>query len=222
MKVNTPHGTWDETCTRCALHACRAGHAPIYGSGNGDADYLIVTEAPTINDVADQELYTGATGEMLLSLLEATNIDPANTFRTTVVSCPHYVIIPPTDDDESERISYQKPSAEMVKACSPRLHEVIYRVDPRLIITFGELAWKALVPTKSRDNKTKLPTNGELFDCYTQGRGYKIRYPLAAFVSLETLAGNPSQADHAPIQTTVRALRRMVEITLDLKQQELK
>lgn len=134
------------------------------------------------------------------------------------MSCPSYVVIPKTEQEE-ERISYQKPAAECVKACHPRLAEVIYTIDPALIITFGDDAWKSLVPLKGRHFKNRAQeVQGELFDVWIEGRERKIRYPVAPMLSLNTVFGNPSTAPHAPRSTTIKYLSRAVTHTTTMLQ----
>lgn len=217
--VSTPAGVWDTDCTRCPLSACRANHFPLYGDGASDAEYLIVSMAPTLLDASDAVLFTGEAGDLLMALLNAVGINPENTFRTTLVGCPSYIMIPATEESE-ERISYQKPKAEYIKSCLPRLYEVIYRVDPKIIITFGVDPWTTLVSTKDRNNRKKISEGaGELYDCWVPGRVRPTRYPVMACLALEDIIKNPSKAEHAPIATTVRALRRACLFTNTINQE---
>lgn len=219
MIIQTPHGVYDETCARCTLHSCRQPDTiPVYGQGNPNADFLVLAEAPSIEDQCTGSLFTGTRGTLLYELLQASGIDPKQTYRTTVVACPSYIVIPATDD-EDERISYQDPSAAHISACLPRLHEIIYNVDPRAILCFGDLPWKALLSAKQRKNKGKIEdVQGELYDVVIPGRRMPLRYPLLALLSLTKIAKNPSVAKHAPLATTVRHLTRVAKLTDKLKE----
>lgn len=208
MRLKTLQGTWDETCVRCNLHEGRNGHAPLFGHGNLEGEFLIITEAPSLEDASAQILFAGDLGEFLYSLLSGAGIDPDNTYRTTMVSCPSYLVIPETET-EGERIAYQNPTAEQVKTCMPRLQEIIYRVDPKLIICFGDIPWKSLTGSKQRGRRHKVADAlGDLFDCYVPGRILEVRYPLLALMPLLSIATNPSTAAHAPIAVTAKHLAR--------------
>lgn len=219
MEVLTKHGFYGDSCTRCALSECRQPNtSPVYGHGNADAEFLILAETPTIEDQCTGALFTGPRGALLFELLSAAGINPHHTFRTTMVACPSYIIIPATEEQE-ERISYQDPQASHIATCAPRLHEIIYRVDPRVILCFGDLPFKALLSQKQRGGKNKTEdVQGSLYDLVLEGRGQKVRYPLLALLSLDKILKNPSAAKHAPLASTIKHLTRVNRLLTKLKE----
>jgi uracil-DNA glycosylase family 4 len=89
-------------------------------------------------------------------------------FYTNVVACR-----PPDNAN---------PPTESIRQCRSRLDEIIYTVDPILIIAVGGIALETLIP---RDPRTGLkPTitsnRGELFDMIFPGKAVPITYPVLA------------------------------------------
>lgn len=205
--ILTPQGKWDDTCIRCSLHQCRGGYPPLFLQGAAPAKYLIVTEAPSIEDLQSGYLNSGQKLDIIFELLNESGIDTNTVCFTALVACPSYKIIPAGEDDEGERIAYQSPRAEEIAACEPRLNEVIYRIDPRLIITFGTPPWKNLVSTQDRKRKNTITEcAGDIFDVWIRGRGRDVRYPLLGLLPVEQIISNPSRAAHGPAAQTLAAL----------------
>ncbi len=208
-------------CQKCGLHKLRTSSRVCFGAGSYDADVLIVLDKPSEDDMSagypgtDEEI-----DELLDVLLEAGGLAKARTFRTSVVACRPYAIIPATEEEE-ERIQDRRPDKEEIGACKPRLHETIYLVDPYIILAMGEVAWKSLVTTKNREKKNTIAqAQKQLFRTYVAGRTTTIVYPVMATVSPQQMLANPSAASHGPTATTAQAIRRAVQYVDFLKRQE--
>ena len=161
-------------------------------------------------------------GDLLVELLKGVNINPEDCYRTQVVACRPILIIPQTDD-EDERVETVPPTKEHYEGvynkeekvwsrsgCNTRLLAQIYEVDPRIIITLGDVPLKFL---KSRDNGGKLPrkmseAQGDLFEISIPGVHQTLRYPVIAALNMVYLIKNPSTAAHGPIAVVMEALRR--------------
>jgi uracil-DNA glycosylase len=98
---------------------------------------------------------------------------------------------------------------EEVAACRQRLDSIIYAVDPRLIFTLGDMAWKAMVKPKDRDGKTSLDKAvGNLVMTYIPGTLTKsIGYPVLPLLSLKQILASPSMAKHGTIAVTLKHLQ---------------
>jgi uracil-DNA glycosylase family 4 len=210
-------------CTKCTLAKLRGNADIIFGAGPFDADFLILTEGPTEEDVYDGVLLSGAEGSLVEGMLEKAEIDPVkNVFRTSLVACRPYVILPATDT-EAARTQGRSPDKTEIEACWPRLEEIIYLVDPRIIIAMGADPWKTLVDPKHRGTHTKVTTAaGELFDTWIAGRLRQVRYPVLATLSPKQLIANPSSAAHGPISTTIEAFMKASRYVSLLKKEESK
>lgn len=194
-------------CTRCGLAKLRGDSRVVFGSGNAGADILLVLPPPTLDDVNQGMGLSDEAGRLLEDLLLEAGIDPAkDIFRTNVVGCRPYVVIPATDDFP-ERIQDRKVVKEEISACSPRVEEIIYMVDPRLIIAAGEEAWDSLVIPKVRaPDNTITAAAGKLYYTHIPGKLRAVRYPVMAIEAPLKLTANPSSAKHGPISTTLKYL----------------
>lgn len=208
-------------CTKCSLAQHRGSASVIFGAGHFRADFLLIVDSPTADDISDGLLLSGESGQLVEDMLAQAGIDPAkNVFRTSLVGCRPFIVLPATDDTP-ERQQDRTPDKTEVEACSPRVLESIYLVDPRIIITMGDGPWKSLVPPKSRNKRNTIAqAAGELFDTEIPGRLRSVRYPVLATLSPAQIVANPSQAAHGPITTTIEAFMRARLYVETLKKDE--
>jgi uracil-DNA glycosylase family 4 len=176
-------------CTRCGLHELRkdadgVGFPQIvFGEGNPDAKILIIGEAPGAEEEQICAPFVGASGRLLNTILAYTSADQTiqelfgwfnNTrhtrdtedkfhsqvidwrnsefFLTNIVACR-----PPEN---------RVPTHIEVKQCWERLYNIIYIIDPWLIITFGRAAIESLVHKQVEVTKKR----GTLYDVEFAGR----------------------------------------------------
>ncbi len=207
-------------CTNCGLSKLRKDPTIVFGSGSASANFLIVTEAPTQEDVDTGVPLSGEDGDFVNSVLRNCGISQEDTFRTTTVACRPYVVLPATEETQ-ETVRSRSPQLDEVNACKPRLKAIIYAVDPRIIIAMGDIPWKTLVTTKDRGHmKNVVQAAGTLFETWVEGRVRPVRYPVIAVMSPEQVAANPSTAQHGPIVTTLEAVRRAATYVNWLKKEE--
>jgi len=122
-----------ESCQRCGLHETR--RSVVFGEGNPDADILFVGEAPGENEDKTGRPFVGQAGDILWGMWEVLGQDRDDVFITNVVACR-----PPKNRD---------PAGAEKAECLPRLHEIIYLIDPLLIVAIGKYALNALCGGKS-------------------------------------------------------------------------
>jgi uracil-DNA glycosylase family 4 len=177
----------------------------VFGSGSLKADFVIVKGAPTAEEVRMGATLSGDDGNLIEELLMEAGIDPIkDVYRTPVVGCRPYVVLPATDDVE-EQLQDRPPSKEEKSACSKRLQQIIYNVDPRIIITMGGEAWTSVVTAKDRQPFKKITAAaGKLFEAWIPGVFQQVRYPVLVTESPEKLLANPSTAAHGPINMTLK------------------
>ena len=70
-------------CTRCPLHATRT--QVVFGSGNADADLMLVGEAPGFNEDAQGVPFVGRAGKLLEELLVDNGLRRSDVFITNVL-----------------------------------------------------------------------------------------------------------------------------------------
>lgn len=207
-------------CTRCGLHEQRIGSDIFFGYGaDRPKKFFLVGGAPTASDEIFHGLFSGDEGDLFLEMLKTVGIERDECYFTYSVACRPKVFIPATDTD-GERIENRPPGKDELVACRPRLYEQLYQVDPRVIITLGETATKAMVrgrlpkfieavgkqyvcslPAATREDREDGKTTGK-------SRYHDIQYPVLAIPEMMTIINNPSTADHGPYNIAIRTMQR--------------
>lgn len=215
-------------CTRCDLSKTRETPEIFFGYGSLTAKYFILGSSPTESDEALSGIFSGRDGGVLLDTLADVGIDIDDCYFTYAVSCRPKVFIPATEQ-EPAKIEGRAPSRDELTACRPRLYEILYQVDPRVVITLGEWATKTMV-------RGRLPkfteAVGKQYICtlpaavpedHAEGkvtgksRYLDIRYPVFAVPDMNTILANPSTATHGPHNVLIRTLtnvRKYVDFVL--------
>ncbi len=118
------------TCTRCPLALGRT--QVVFGMGNPDADLVFVGEGPGADEDAAGLPFVGRSGKLLDRLMaEEMGLTRAHCYITNMVKCR-----PPGNRD---------PRSEEMDACRPWLNHQIDMIDPRVVVTLGNVATRALL-----------------------------------------------------------------------------
>ncbi|MCY7377722.1 MAG: uracil-DNA glycosylase [Gemmatimonadaceae bacterium] len=171
-------------CRRCPLYATAIN--PVPGTGNPDADFMIVGEAPGANEDAQGVPFVGQAGQLLTKIIEAINLRRDDVFIANVLK--HR---PPGN---------RNPEPAEVTACSPYLIRQIELVRPKVLLALGTFAAQTLLETKL--------TIGKL-------RGQEHRYngvPLVVTYHPAALLRNP--AWKRPTWEDVQLARRILDRAL--------
>lgn len=115
-------------CTRCAL--ARGRTHVVFGSGNPDADLMLVGEAPGFHEDQQGVPFVGQAGKLLERLLAGIGLARSDVYIANVLKCR-----PPGNRD---------PLPEEIAACEPHLFRQIELVEPRVVATLGNFATKLL------------------------------------------------------------------------------
>ena len=133
QRLSELYDQWHD-CEECQLHGGRIN--VVFGSGYPDADIVVIGEAPGEQEDKGGWPFVGDSGQLLQSMISGVGLNWEDLYVTNIVACR-----PPKNRD---------PTAKEKVACSPRLSEIIYLVDPLLIITVGKYALNAVVGARSR------------------------------------------------------------------------
>lgn len=119
-----------ETCQRCALHAgCLQ---TVCGTGDPDADWLLIGDWSSEEDDVQGEPFMGAAGKLLDNMLRAIGLNrQQNVYLTNVLKCR-----PP---EQHHSLSGE------IEQCLPYLHQQIGLIKPKKIIALGNTAAHALL-----------------------------------------------------------------------------
>jgi DNA polymerase len=182
-------------CDRCPLSLTRTN--VVFGDGNPDAPILLVGEAPGEKEDLMGLPYQGDAGEVLDVFLSGLHLSKTqDIFVTNVVGCR------PTQEGKDYRgrlkIDNRQPNKVERDACWPRLREIIYRVDPYIIVAMGNVALSALV------GKTKKITalRGQIIEITIPGRYVDLTYPVMPIFHPSYLLRNQNKSENGPWDIT--------------------
>jgi DNA polymerase len=153
-------------CTRCELHETRS--QTVFGTGNRQADWMIIGEAPGAGEDRQGEPFVGRAGQLLNEMLFAAGYQRADVYIANVIKCR-----PPNNRD---------PSTEQVASCRGYLERQIELVSPKLILAVGRIAAHNLmnIETPLGRLRGKLHRYGErgIPVVVTYHPAYLLRSPL--------------------------------------------
>ena len=153
-------------CTRCALHECRK--QTVFGTGNRNADWMIIGEAPSADEDKQGEPFVGRAGLLLNEMLFAAGYQRADVFIANILKCR-----PPANRD---------PSAEEIACCQPYLQQQIELIQPKLILAVGRIAAHGLLQTTTQVGRLRGTVHSygekEIPLIVTYHPAYLLRSPL--------------------------------------------
>lgn len=120
-------------CPLCELAKTRACSLP--GAGNKKASLMIIGDAPTEEDENNQDIFSGAAGVLLTSMLKAMGYQRQEVYLTNSVKC--------------KTQNNQNPSSSQLLACQDYLLRQVQLIEPKLILAMGNIAAQSLLKTKS-------------------------------------------------------------------------
>ena len=116
-------------CAACDLHATRT--QTVFGTGNRNADWMIVGEAPGADEDRQGEPFVGRAGQLLNNMLRAIGLQREQVYIANVIKCR-----PPNN---------RNPHVDEISQCLGYLQRQIALVKPRLILVVGRVAAHGLL-----------------------------------------------------------------------------
>ncbi|HWF55523.1 MAG TPA: uracil-DNA glycosylase [Solirubrobacteraceae bacterium] len=157
-------------CTRCQLHQTRT--TVVFGSGNADAELMLVGEAPGANEDRQGLPFVGQAGKLLEKLLNELGLERTDVFICNTLKCR-----PPDNRD---------PLPREIESCEPYLRQQVELIEPTMICTLGNFATKLL-----RGDTTGISRLHGREEVLTIGmravRLYPLFHPAAALYTPSTL-----------------------------------
>jgi DNA polymerase len=123
------------TCRRCALW--RNAKQAVAGAGPAQAALMVVGEQPGEHENQHGTPFTGPTGLLLDTVLARAGLDRAALYLTYAVK--HYK----WETLEQQRV-HRTPARREVEACQYWLEHELSQIAPRVVVTLGATALKAL------------------------------------------------------------------------------
>ena len=137
---------WDELvqtvaqCRACGL--CEGRRNTVFGTGDRQADWLIVGEAPGENEDLQGEPFVGQAGLLLDNMLKALGLTRReNVYIANVLKCR-----PPGN---------RNPEPREVAQCEPYLRRQVELLQPRIILAMGRFAVQALLASNEPIGKLR-------------------------------------------------------------------
>ncbi|HSL90567.1 MAG TPA: uracil-DNA glycosylase [Ignavibacteriaceae bacterium] len=119
-------------CTKCVLHKNR--NKFVFGSGNPNADVMVIGEGPGADEDAQGLPFVGRAGKLLTDILKAIKFERDEVYIANIVKCR-----PPGN---------RTPLPEEMETCIPYLKKQIELIKPKLILCLGLTAAKGLLKRK--------------------------------------------------------------------------
>jgi DNA polymerase len=116
-------------CQACTL--CEARTQVVFGTGNEQAQLLIVGDAPTEGEDSQGEPFIGPAGELLTKMLRAIGLSREQVYLANAIKCH-----PPSN---------RSPKPEEVAACTPWLQQQIELLQPEVILAVGQFGAQCLL-----------------------------------------------------------------------------
>lgn len=121
-----------EACRRCQL--CETRTQTVFGSGNKQADWMLIGEAPGQSEDLEGKPFVGKAGQLLTEMIRAMGLSRDQVFIANVLKCR-----PPGNRD---------PKSDEVEACREFLQRQIALVQPKIILAVGRIAAQNLLQTQ--------------------------------------------------------------------------
>lgn len=170
-------------CVECALGATRTNF--VFGSGNPNADIMVIGEAPGADEDEQGLPFVGRAGQLLTKILEAVHFAREEVYICNILKCR-----PPNN---------RKPLSSETDTCEPYLHKQIELIKPKYILALGLTAANTLL--KNKLSMTALRATPHMY----QGIPTIVTYHPAA------LLRNPEWKKHT--WEDVQLLRKLYDAT---------
>jgi uracil-DNA glycosylase family 4 len=126
-------------CPKCRL--CETRTQTVFGSGNKQADWLIVGEGPGQQEDLQGLPFVGPAGQLLTEMLRAIDLSRDEVYIANIVKCR-----PPNNRD---------PKPDEAGACRPYLDRQIALIRPKIILAAGRIAAQSLLGTEAPVSKLR-------------------------------------------------------------------
>jgi len=141
------------SCQKCELGKTRTNL--VFGQGFPQATVMFIGEGPGADEDSQGAPFVGRAGRLLTKMINTLGIERQDVYITNIVKCR-----PPEN---------RNPTPAEISCCMPILKQQIELVNPKLIVTLGNIPSKTLIPelpgiTKAHgriiqyENWTMLPT----------------------------------------------------------------
>jgi DNA polymerase len=118
-----------KNCTLCGL--CNSRTQTVFGTGNKQAEWMIIGEAPGQQEDEQGQPFVGVAGQLLTEMLRAIGLEREQVFIANILKCR-----PPSNRD---------PHTDEIKSCKNYWQQQIQLVQPKIILAVGRIAAQTLL-----------------------------------------------------------------------------
>jgi DNA polymerase len=118
-------------CRRCKLSEGRTNL--VFGSGNPQAEFVCIGEGPGADEDAQGLPFVGRAGQLLTKMLASVDLSRDEVYICNTVKCR-----PPSN---------RNPEPDEIGACAPFLAAQLASLEPKVILSLGSVATRALLNT---------------------------------------------------------------------------
>jgi uracil-DNA glycosylase family 4 len=119
-----------KSCQKCELGKTRTNL--VFGQGLPQATVMFIGEGPGADEDAQGVPFVGRAGRLLTKMIDTLGINRQDVYITNIVKCR-----PPEN---------RNPTPAEISCCMPILKQQIELVNPKLIVTLGNVPSKTLIP----------------------------------------------------------------------------
>lgn len=188
-------------CRGCVLSETRT--TVVFGVGHPSADLMFVGEGPGAEEDRRGEPFVGRAGRLLTGLIEGIGMSRDDVYIANVVKCR-----PPGNRD---------PLPAEIDACRPFLQAQVGFVDPKVVVSLGNVATRMLLGT--RDGIMSLRGTEHPFgdavlvptlhpSAVLRGGGAALARARADFVTVKRVLARRSAGGSAPARASDRETSR--------------
>ncbi|TAL69723.1 MAG: uracil-DNA glycosylase [Bacteroidetes bacterium] len=122
------------TCMKCPLGATRKNF--VFGTGNPQADIMLIGEAPGADEDEQGKPFVGRAGQLLTKIIESIGLTRDDVFICNILKCR-----PPEN---------RSPFPSEIEECEPYLIKQIELIQPKFILALGLTAIDTLLKKKNK------------------------------------------------------------------------
>lgn len=178
-------------CKQCPLYQTR--HHTVPGEGSYNSPVIFIGEAPGEIEDLHGKPFIGKAGQLFSKILQSVQIKRKDVFITNMIKCR-----PPGN---------RNPSKTEVEACLPYLESQIALINPKIIVTLGNIPTRFLL--ESQEGITRL--RGQ-WHSWTGGiKIFPMFHPSFLLRHEETTPGSPKDLTWKDIKELKKALSQLTD-----------
>lgn len=193
-----------ENCQKCKLAETRK--RIVFGDGNPDADLVVIGMGPGENEDLEGLPFIGESGMIINDYLKELRLSRDEVFFMNIVQCRPFNEVQDfkTGRKKEENRDPTQPERD---ACRPLWQEMLYIVDPLLVIAMGK---PTVIETTGRRSATMGDVQGLIDTCTIRGRAGDVAYPVMCMYHPAFLSRSGNMYRGGPWHKAMIAWRRAV------------